>query len=482
MHSYAYGMTGTSPDGRILEVSGISGTGRDLRPGLPLVGVFGDERLAILLHRESYVHAWVRVEQALVEAEADVGLIGVDEAGLVVRELSAATIDLDALDAETLVVGYPILPLLEQLGAASEIVGRYVHWGATTQDIMDTGLVLVVRDAMARIRELVLDAGDGIQRLMLDQRTTLIAARTHARPAVPTTVGAKLAVWLGEFTRHLDRCDEVEARLYNVSLHGAGGTAAAFGPHSVAIREAVAARLGLAVTDVPWHASRDVIAELGFVLAAMAATAGRIGREIVDLSRPEIGELSEADGHRRGASSTMPQKANPIASETAVGFSVLAMSGAAALLTATQVEHERSAGEWQIEWDALPSLVAATGGALLHIGSAISGLVVHRERMRANVEADGGSIMAEAAMMALAVHLGRERAHDLVYDAVRRARGDGVSLERGIKRTLEEADIAAPIDLGPALDPDRYVGEAPRQVEAASAAWARHASHSVARL
>jgi 3-carboxy-cis,cis-muconate cycloisomerase len=274
-----------------------------------------------------------------------------------------------------------------------------------------------------------------------------------------------------EFARHLDRLDAVEQRLYQASLHGAGGTAAALGPHAVEIRVGVAARLGLRASEIPWHAARDVVAEVGFVLAAMAATSGRIAREIVDLSRPEIGELSEAEGHHRGASSTMPQKANPIASENTVGFSVLAMSGVGALLAATQVEHERSAGEWQVEWDALPSLIAATGGALLHVGDALSGLAVYPDRMRANLGSDGGSIMAEAAMMAVAEVVGRDRAHAIVYDAVRDARSDRVSFDEALVRALGAAGIDPPFDVGSTLDPDSYVGEAPRQVDIASAEW-----------
>jgi 3-carboxy-cis,cis-muconate cycloisomerase len=300
-----------------------------------------------------------------------------------------------------------------------------------------------------------------------------MAARTHARPAVPTTFGAVLAVWLEEFRRHLDRLDALETRVYVVSLHGAGGTGAAFGERAADVRAGVAARLGLASTEIPWHASRDVIAETGFVLAAMAATAGRIAREIIDLSRPEIGELSEAGGHHRGASSTMPQKANPISCETAFGFSHLATSGLAGLLEAMRVEHQRSAGEWQIEWDALPTVIAATGGSLLHIGEALSGLVIHPDRMRENLDIDGGSIMAEAAMMALADALGRDEAHHLVYDAVRRARSAGSPLMEALQAALDEAGIPPPADLAARLDPLSYLGNAPAQVDAASTRWSR---------
>ena len=206
----------------------------------------------------------------------------------------------------------------------------------------------------------------------------------------------------------------------------------------------------------------------------MAATAGRIAREIIDLSRPEIGELSEAGGHHRGASSTMPQKANPIASETAVGFSILAMNGAGALLAATQVEHERSAGEWQVEWDGLPNVIAATGGALLNIEAAISGLVVHPERMRENVDRDGGSIMAEAAMMALATVVGRDRAHTLVYDAAQRGRSDRTSLRDALEDTLLMPASSCHSTSRPCSIPERTSAKLPTR-----SMWPRRAGPAV---
>ena len=200
----------------------------------------------------------------------------------------------------------------------------------------------------------------------------------------------------------MERLDAVRARAVVVQLFGAAGTAAALGPDSRAVRHGVAKRLGLGVVDVPWHTARDAVAELGFVLAAAAATCGKLAREVVELSRPEIGEVREEGGHLRGASSTMPQKANPIGSEAVVGLSILAAQHAGALLASMQGTHERAAGEWQAEWDALPLVSAAAAGALAGARRVVAGLSVFPERMRANLDADGGTIMAEAAMMALA--------------------------------------------------------------------------------
>src|SRR5262245_37182671 len=321
----------------------------DRRPAMPLLGVFGDEPMAHRLDRWSCISAWIRVEEALVLAQADVGLVSRTDAEIVAHDIHVASVDLDELDAATHVVGYPILPLLTQLVAVSSpTTARYLHWGATTQDIMDTGLVLVLRDAVDRMYELLAELGNALADLARAHRMTAMVARTHAMPAVPTTFGSKVGVWLTEFTRHFLRLESVERRLSFVSMHGAGGTAASFGQDASAIRAGVARRLGLQASDVPWHTTRDVIAEFGFVLAAIAATAGRVAREITDLSRPEIGEVAETAGYLRGASSTMPHKANPISCETTIGMSHVATAQLDAILAAMRVEHERSTGEWQI--------------------------------------------------------------------------------------------------------------------------------------
>jgi 3-carboxy-cis,cis-muconate cycloisomerase len=277
---------------------------------------------------------------------------------------------------------------------------------------------------------------------------------------------------VAELTRHLERLRAVRGRLAVVQLFGAAGTAAALGEQSRAVRRGVAERLGLGVVDVPWHAARDAVAEVGFVLGALAGTCGRLAREVVELSRPEIGEVAEEAGDHRGASSTMPQKANPIGSETAVGMSILASQYAGALLLAVQVSHERAAGEWQAEWDALPLAFTATAGALAAAGSVVDGLRVFPERMRANLERDGGVVMAEAAMIAVADVVGRAAAHDLVYEASLLARTEGMTLQAALERTLDDGVLAALPSLDDVLEPTTYLGETDEIVTAALEGWA----------
>jgi 3-carboxy-cis,cis-muconate cycloisomerase len=415
------------------------------------VDVYGDEVVLELFSERSLVEAWLEVESALAAAQAELGIVP-QEAADAIASVTTDTIDLERLRERTRVVGYPILPLLEQVRASSpEEVGRYLHWGATTQDIMDTGLALVLSRALDRIESLTLRLGAAVAAKADEHRATAMVGRTHAQPAVPITFGGKCAVWLAELTRHLTRLRAARRGVAVVELFGAAGTAAALGEQSREIRPRVAERLSLANADVPWHTARDGVAEAGFALAALAATCGKIGREVIELSRPEIGELGEARGDHRGASSTMPQKANPIDSEAVVGLSLIAAQQVPALLAAMQGTHERAAGEWQAEWDAVPLLATAASGAVAGAARIVEGLQVFTERMRANLDADE-SVMAEAAMMALAPKLGRGAAHDAVYEAYRTG------------RSLAET-------FGITLDPEQYLGESDAIVGAALSAW-----------
>jgi 3-carboxy-cis,cis-muconate cycloisomerase len=438
-------------------------------PFLPLVDVFGDQVVLELFSERAQVEGWLGVERALAQAQAELGIVPAGAAELIAAEATFEKIDLDRLHEQTRVVGYPILPLLEQITSASPSdVARYLHWGATTQDVMDTGLALTLTRALDRVEALLQALGDAVASKAHEHRATVMAGRTHAQPAVPITFGGKLAVWLAELTRHRLRLHTARDRVSVVQLFGAAGTAAALGPESRAVRHGVAARLGLGVVDVTWHTARDGLAEAGFALAALAATCGKIGREVVELSRPEIGEVREAGGHNRGASSTMPQKANPIDSEAVVGLSMLAAQQLPALLAAMQGTHERAAGEWQAEWDALPLLAASAAGAVAGAGRIVNVLQVFPERMRGNLDGEGGLIMAEAAMMALAPRLGRGAAHDAVYQACAQARAEA--------RTL--ADVLG--DEVP-LDPEQYVGETDAIVTAALEGWATDAEAGTAR-
>lgn len=416
----------------------------------PMVGIWSPEET---------IASWLRVESELARAQADAGLLTREDAEAIGAACRPELIDPDRLWEGARTVGYPILPLVRQIAAhlPQGPDGR-VHYGATTQDIMDTALALQLVRSCDRLIELALALGDGFAALTAANAEVVMAARTHAQQAVPTTFGAKTAVFLGEVTRELAELRRLRPVVGVVSLFGAGGTNAAMGENAARVRAGVARRLGLADTDVPWHVARDRVARFGQVCSLLAATCVRFAREVVDLSRTEIGEVGEEDGHHRGASSTMPQKANPISSEAVIGYGVAASGASTLLARAMEAGHERSAGEWQVEWLAVPQVAEYTAAAVRLAGDTADSLRVFPERMRANLELDGGLLMSEALMMRLAPALGRERAHDLVYAAAVRARAEGGDLVGSCVRNLPEEARAQIGELR--LNPSDYLGEA----------------------
>ena len=433
-----------------------------------LIGLYGDDRMAEILSEQELIASWVGVEAALATAQAEAGVIAPDTAAAIVRGATAAAVDAARLWRETRNVGYPILPLIRQLDEAlpDEHRGR-VHYGATTQDIMDSGLAVQFGAVGARLTELADGFGDALAALAATHADVVIAGRTHALQAVPTTFGAKMAGYLGELARDRDRLVRARESLSTVSLFGAGGTSAAYGDQAVKIRRRVAELLSLRSTDIPWHVSRDRVAEFGAVCALLAATCARFAREVVDLSRTEIAELSEASGHLRGASSTMPQKANPIESEAVIGMATTAGALSSALYRIMEAGHERAAGEWQAEWQVLPQLAALAAGALATARAVAEGLQVFPEVMRRNLAADSGLVMAEAYMIGLAPRLGREHAHDLVYEAARRCRETGESLGTVLGGMLPDQAAGALAE----LRPEEYVGNPHTAIDAALSQW-----------
>jgi 3-carboxy-cis,cis-muconate cycloisomerase len=381
-------------------------------------------------------------------------------------------IDLDAPWEASRTVGYPILPLVRQIaGHLPPGPGGRVHYGATTQDIMDTALSLQLGSSCERLFELAVSFGDGLSELARSHARTPMAARTHGQQAVPTTFGAKCATFLCQLIRVLDGLHRTRRSVRVVSLFGAGGTSAAMGPKAAEVRRIFARALGLDDVVVPWHVSRDRVVEFGNSCSLLAATCVRFAREIIDLARTEIAEVREEYGYHRGASSTMPQKVNPIFSESVLAFGV-ATSGISSLLyRAMEAGHERSAGEWQLEWLAIPQIAEYSAAALDLSAQIASTLEVYPDVMVANMTKMNGFLMSESIMMALARVTGRERAHDLVYAAAVEARSTGEDLFELCLRALEDDELARSLRADLVREPTDYLGDAPEVALEAVRQW-----------
>jgi 3-carboxy-cis,cis-muconate cycloisomerase len=445
---------------------------RSKSPFSLLTQLAGDEEQLEVFSAESCIESWLATERALALAQARHGVISEADATSIVGAARRENIDTHLLWKTARNVGYPILGLVRGIaGALPAGPDGRVHYGATTQDIMDTGLALQLARSMAGLDRGLARLGDALSERVSEHADTVMAGRTHAQQAVPTTFGATLATLLAQITRHRERLTQAAPRIAVVSLFGAGGTAAALGPRSAEVRSTVAELLGLADTGVPWHVDRDGIAEFGWLCATITAACAKLARNVVDLSRTEIGEVFEPYDSHRGASSTMPQKVNPISSEVVIGFAGTAGALASSLARAQEAGHERAAGEWQIEWQVLPQLAVLAGSALAEALIIVEGMRVDPERMRANLELDGGLVMAEAQMIQLADTLGREHAHDLVYEAATRARRSGTTLAEALREVATDKGMLELLP-EPLVTADDYLGEARAVCRRAAAAWA----------
>jgi 3-carboxy-cis,cis-muconate cycloisomerase len=408
----------------------------------------------------AYFQRMLDVEAALAQVEAELGIIPREAAEAIVAAARVDLLDLPELAASVRTVGVPVVGLVAQLNRAVGAHARWTHWGATTQDIMDTALVLQMRAGFDLLRAELAGTIAALTNLAQTHRLTVMPGRTHLQHALPITFGLKVAVWLQPLLRHLQRLDQLRPRVEQVQFGGAVGTLASLGDRGIAVMEALAARLGLGVPDAPWHVARDGIAEAVGWLSLLAGSLGKIAVDVLLLCQTEVAELAEPYAAGRGGSSTMPQKRNPIASEYVLAQVRGVQALAPLVQTAMLQDHERASGTWQSEVIALPQAFVLTHGALAQVRFLAEGLVVDAARMRANLDLTHGAIMAERVMMGLAPHLGRQAAHHVVKHACDRVVAEGGTLaqalarEPGVAQLLDAAAIAA------LTDPANGVGSA----------------------
>jgi 3-carboxy-cis,cis-muconate cycloisomerase len=421
--------------------------------------MFGTPEMRDIFSDSSLVQAWLDVEAALARAEAEVGIIPALAAEEITHQAKADSIDLEALKQQTEIVGYPILPLVRMLAAqCTDGAGDYVHWGATTQDIMDTGTVLQLRRAYQILTRDLAQLIDVAADLAARYRDTAMAGRTHGQQAAPITFGFKVAVWIGELTRHQERFKAIAPRLFVGQLAGAAGTLASLGANGLPVQQRMMVELGLGVPLISWHAARDVFTEFVALLAMLCATVGKVGQEIALLQKTEIAEVEEAYVDGKGGSSTMPQKRNPITCEVLMAISNIVPQGVALMCAAMRPDHERATGPWHVEWEVIPEACILTGGALHYATILLRQLVVRPDQMTRNLQLTDGLIVSEAVMMALAPAIGRQRAHDVVYRAAMTAVDSGCPLEHILQRDPEVSAHLSREQIRATLDPAAYIG------------------------
>src|SRR6266496_5710993 len=364
-------------------------------------------------------------EAALARAEAALGVIPASAVGPITNACRAESFDLAALADAATRSGNLAIPLVKALTSnvakSDAAAARYVHWGATSQDVIDTGAMLGLRAGVDALLTDINRAIAGFAALARQHRHTPVVARTWLQHALPMPFGLKLAEYAAALHRSKLRLQRLRSETLALQFGGAAGTLAALGDKGLLVAEKLAQELKLPLPDAPWHTHRDRIAEAASVFAVLTGTCGKIARDVSLMMQTDVAEAFEPSGEGRGGSSTMPHKRNPVAAATALAAATMAPNLAATMFAAQVQDHERSAGPWQAEWPTLPSLLLVTSGALAAIVDIAEGLEVDVARMRANLEATGGLIMAEAVTMALAEKIGKSEAHHLIEAASKKA-------------------------------------------------------------
>lgn len=427
--------------------------------------MFGTEAMRQVFDDNATIRRYTETEVALAKVQGALGVIPVSAAQAIIERADCSKIDMIELKNETEIVGYPILPLVHQLSKICGPEGEYLHWGATTQDIMDTATVLQIREALSLIESDLNDLDNILDALALKYRDSPMAGRTHLQHALPITFGYKVSVWLLMMRRHRQRLEQLKPRVLIGQFGGAAGTLASLGEQGLAVHDALMRELKLGSSPVTWHVARDGLTEVVQFLALVTGSLGKVALDVMLMMTNELSEAFEPFVKGRGASSTMPQKRNPISCELMLAASKAVRQHAGLALDAMVQDFERATGPWHIEWTAIPESFVMTAGALRQAKFMLAGLEVDTGRMLENLDLSGGLIVAEAVMMGLAPHIGRQTAHDVVYDACRIA----ATQRRKLAEVLyEDAKISSKLDpstIAKLCDPANYLGASPAMVD-----------------
>jgi len=418
----------------------------------------GTQEMRLIFDENNMLQSWLNVEVALAKAQSAMGIIPEPAGRIIAAKADISLLDLEAVKAHGKVSGHSLMGLLTEFRKVMDHeYSRYVHFGATTQDIIDTGLMLMIKDGYAIVRNRLGKCMNILSHIVTEHADTVMVGRTHGGHGLPITFGFKAASWLSELGRQMERLTDAQPRILVGNLTGAVGTFASWGDKGLEVQSRALELLGLAVPDIVWHSSRDRIAEVMTLCALLAGTAGRIGRNVYHLSRTEMRELEEPSKGKIG-SSTMPHKKNPVHSEWIMVLERTIRANASICLEVMGQEDEREAARWKNEWITVPETFVMLSGILNHLEIILSGLSVKKEQMLKNTQILKGMLLSEQVMFLLEKIFPLPEAHSKVYAASVRATENDSHL---IDELLADEEIAGNCtreQLEKVLEPAGYLG------------------------
>ena len=427
---------------------------------------FSTSEFLDIFNDHARVQAWFDVEVALAKAQGQLGVIPEEAAQEISQKAVVENVNVSEIGQGISATAHPIVPAIRALeDICDNGAGEYIHYGATTQDIMDTGLVLQIKKSWPIILRDLTGIQDALIKLAKKHRSTPMVGRTHGQQALPLTFGYKCAVWVDEIGRQISRFREAEARVLSGNITGAVGTMAAFGPKGREIQKIALDHLNLTVPNICWHSSRDRICELANLMTQISGSLGKIAREIYALQQVEFGELAEPHHHGKVGSSTMPHKRNPAVVELAIGLSRLIRAQQVAITDAAFQEHERYSALLRIELAAVPEMMIYSGALLSKMRTVLEKLEVYPKRMRSNLDMLGGLLLSEKVMLALGEKIGKQTAHEVVYEIAMDSFEKEIPFKDALNGDKRVSNNLSSQEIGSLLDPVAYIGESEKIVD-----------------
>jgi adenylosuccinate lyase len=421
--------------------------------------LYGNKEIREIFSDKSLLKKWIEVELALAKAQTELGMIPEEAFKEIENKADINNFNIAEIRKGIEKTSHPLISFIRQYSEICENgAGEYVHFGATTQDIMDTGLILQLKDGYHFIESQLDRLLDILIKLTKENRDVPMAGRTHGQHALPITLGFKMAQWLSEFERHRKRMNEIYDRVFVGQLGGAVGTLASIEEDGLKVQKRMMEILGLNVADIPWHTSRDNLVELASVYALIAGTIGKIANEIINLQRTEIAEIEEGFQFGKVGSSTMPHKRNPMICEYIVGLSRLVRLQMASVYDVLIQEHERDMGLWLVEWEVWPEITVFVSKIIESITVVLSNLIIHKEKMSENLELTGGLIMSEHMMFVLSPYVGKQTAHEIVYEVCMEAYEKGIPVIDVFAKNDIVRQYLSEEEIRESLNPGNYLG------------------------